>query len=301
MTMTLFYGAIRFIVLLIEFSLVIAFAHRVTGFNYLDKKKHRVGRLIQESALSLLFVCFALDIYSYVTSTAWAGVNPGLLGIVVGLSPWCAIGWVVLAFLLIFSVFYFRRTAWARYREIEGMLNMAEADADTLMDGSIVQKIYLDLDQLCKVFPPGLKQCCTGLQERIRRMKSLPPDVLIGRAALLLQRQRQAEALKWVIQWNSRSSEALLLAVECHDWKECVQLMNGDAPALLKVEAAQLMADLAPDEDFRNLGVNQLGGEMNARRRAAIEYRRGNVEKAANMLSNDHEARAWVKSVKSDE
>jgi hypothetical protein len=134
------------------------------------------------------------------------------------------------------------------------------------------------------------------VQRRLRMAMDTPDDArLLREACDAVARGRLAEGLRLVLRCRQRSVEALLLASDCQDWLECMRLMQDGVPGCIGLEAAQLMADTTTSPDLRTRALDFLGGEESRRRRAGLEYRRGNAGEARRLLATDWEARFWIR------
>lgn len=292
----LLYGATHGVLLLALYSISLWLSRGLIGVGQLPRKQCRRVLSLQ-TAISVLFIVSIFGELAFL-STGRKAFDVDLSTIIWGASWISAFQWGLTGAVLSGGGLFFYMVHWKGYRRLLVRVDEASKSGSAIIDLHAMQFLYDEVETLSKRFPPGLTYLPMRLKRILRDLMQDPSDeVLLRRVDQLLTSGFMAEALKWIIRWNRDSLEALILATECQDWKECHDLLKNGSPGVLGIEAAQLMADKAPIADYRAAAIEMMQGEENRRRIAGICYRHGDGEGAAVWLSDDWEAKGWLKQM----
>lgn len=281
----------RFLALLLWYGFSLAIFYKSTS---LDSKHHafvRKARLVRDIfALSILssfifegyFIATSVPINSIpdVFSVVFAGIRPfGMIHLTAG---------IVLVFV---SLAYLASLIWPQMRIIYAGTTQEYIDAN----GQPEEKVFEAVDFLQSMNLPPLTFWCDRRMSRFNSIASIHDGRnALAVALICLSRNSKADALKWVLKWRPSSTEALILAHECSDWKESLRLISQIHDPLLRAETAQLICLKDAGRVFDRLGLQLLEDDQYSRRRAAIVFRQGNADSARQLLHQDEEARNWI-------
>jgi len=276
------------------FGCAVATTHHLVGVNLMPTSRRRFLTRIQTVTTILFLIILGLDLGLGLRS----GASLSVLGTLIGFTWWACISWLLLGLITGVGIAFFACIHYAEFCDIGREIAQVEGDVSRQADGRVLSDMHNRLERLEKVFPTLWRKRPQHLQHRLRSiMKNPSPAVFLERAKSALSDGKLAEGLKWVLKWDDSTQEALLLALECQDWKECYGLLFRNTiavPKALRVEAAQLMVDLADIAEYRDVGIGMLNDEDTRRRRAAIEIRQGRISEAKVLLAHDGEALNWI-------
>lgn len=282
--------------LLIAFSLIVAMVDRISGIDSFRWKPRRRAAQLQRALWAILVAGFLVESWFYWTSVRAGQPTKGIGLALLWLSSWSIVPWTVMIVSLLLATVFFLRVHYSKYINIKTSLACLADDPDRIVDDASFRTIRIAAVELEKVFPPGLGFLCRRLQVRIDDAITNPsPEILVKRAAAFLERDHIAQALKCVLKVDGMTTEAMLIAVESQDWRESSDLMRQNSDSPLRMESAQLMAEPGNIEEYQDLAMGFMGSEHGRRRRASIEFRRGNKQRALELLGDDWEARSWFR------
>ena len=294
MASAVFFSLSRGAMLLLLYGAIAACCHRIIGADAMPHKRRQLAIRIQGALLAILILAWLLECGVSLSRAAghaqahWAGRL---------LWPCAAavVAWLVLLAMLGGCALYFRVEHWPKYKRLQREVASLGGDTGQRPTADELRRLEAETERLKDVFPCGTGRLCERLSKRLRPMiRQAGPSELLQHASALLKQGQPQRGLRRLLRHSEMATEALLLALDTASWREAAAILSGVADRGLRIEAAEILAERADAEQCRQVGLDMLSRELGERRHAAFELRTGDPDRARALISDDHEAMAWL-------